>query len=613
MLQPNILDYLKDDPTKDVDFVNSQEYLSSTHKGILAEGGTTIADTTKSLYHSGVGAVQLGAYGLSKLFNSSELFEPDYEAGIANFKKSAQDNIDMSYNASDHYITNFIAGILPYVGASVSTMGIAGLGAAVAEEAGATIGNDIAINALRNSVYPKSMSTKEFAKNIGVNEAISASQSLVLDDKGNTYVDPKTFIDSSALGVAVMGGHFAYKNRARIRMIIGDKQLSPKDIEDKLDGINAGADDIQPKKKEKLNDVKQKDKEKLNAIQPKKKEKLNDIQPTEQEKLNDIQPKEKEKLNDTQQTEQEELNDTQPTEQEDLNDIQSTEQEELNDIQPTEQEKLNAIHDKYNGDILKDKENADININPNEDTAISEQMNLDENIPDSFNNSYMTRAGLFTSSNAVKGYIKNGVEVNGEILDFRDPYMHQMVENDIKAKQDMKDSRGAERVTVTNSLMNAPKNKLRKWSKEISEGTKMDYRSISRVKGINEDFYLHFKQSNLTQSTISTIKRASAKGDPVAKDLNALINMSNMHNFDEELSAMKALHRNIILWKNGILDVAKNYTLDDAKALDNYISELHSNNAEYFKNPMSSGYVKLSRKWKSQDFEDLIVCLINNQ
>ena len=517
MYQPTLLDYLKPNAQEGIKLQNSFLDQQDPHIGILKSAYRSAWGTTKGLFDFTLGASQLGAYGISKLFNAQDEFSPEYEAAMQNFTNSAKNNIDTEYNTQDHPITNFIASALPYAAIDVAT-----LGSATPELASARIGDDVAVNALNNLTYPKSFLTKEYAKNIGVNEAISAQQSLTLDQKGNVHVDPKTFVASSALGLGIaslsQAAHIRYSNRDSARIIESKKDIP-------LDQESYTTDELK---------------------------------------------------NDD------------------------------GTIKTATDEDVNNILNKYGNDILKNHETSDIDINHLDSLDINTQRLLDDD-------ESLTRSGLFTSANAVQSMLDNGIKYNGKIRDFRDPSLHAIVDSDLKERQELLKTRGAEKVSLTQALNDEPKSKLDNWKEQIAESTKMDYRSFGAISNDTGEHWLEFRPENITAKSLDKIKTASANGDSVAKKLEALYHISNTHNLDADTKALKALQRNIILWKNGVLDIAKNYTKDDAKAIDDFINKTFANNAEYFKNPLSSGFVKLSKKWDSQEFEDLIMCLINNQ
>jgi hypothetical protein len=517
MYQPSLIDYLRPNAEEGIKLQDSFLGQQDPHIGILKSAARSAWGTTKGLFDFTLGATQLGAYGISKVFNAQNTFSPEYESAMKNFTASAKDNIDTEYNTQDHPITNFIASALPYAAVDAVT-----LGSATPELASAKLGDEVAVNALNNITYPKSFLTKEYAKNIGINEAISAQQSLTLDQKGNVHVNPTTFVEGSALGLGIasvsQAAHIRYSNRDAARII-----ESKKDI------------------------------------------------PVEQESHT-------------------------------IDELKNND----GTIKTANDEDVDKILNKYSNDILKNHKTADIDINHSDSLDINVQRLLDDD-------ESLTKSGLFTSANAVQSMLDNGIKYNGEIRDFKDPSLHATVDNDIKERDEMLKTRGAEKVSITQALNDESKTKLDKWKEQIAEGTKMNYRSFGAIANDTGEHWLEFRPENITAKSLQKIKNASANGDSVAKKLEALCHLSNTHNLDADTKALKALQRNIILWKNGVIDIAKTYTKDNAKALDNFINKIYSNNAEYFKNPMSSGFVKLSKKWDSQEFEDLIVCLINNQ
>lgn len=517
MYQPTLLDYLKPNAEEGIKLQNSFLTLQDPHIGVLKSASRSAWGTTKGLFDFSMGATQLGAYGISKLFNAQDEFTPEYEAAMKNFTASAKNNIDTEFNTQDHPIVNFIASALPY--AAIDTLT---LGTATTELATAKLSDEIAVNALNNVTYPKSFLTKEYAKNIGINEAISAQQSLTLDQKGNVHVDPTTFIEGSALGLGIasvsQAAHIRYLNRDGARVI-----NSKKDI------------------------------------------------PIEQEA---------------------------PT----IDELKNND----GTIKTATNEDIEKIKNKYSNDLLKNYETSDLDINHSDNLDINKQRLLDDD-------ELLTKSGLFTSANAVQSMIDNGVKYKGEIRDFRDPSLHADVSNSIKTLEDMLSTRGAEKVAVTKSINEESEESLDKWREQLAEGTKMDYRSLGAIKNNTGEHWLQFKAENITAKSLQKIKEVSSKGDELAKKLEVLYHISNTHNLDADLKTLKALQRNYVLYKNGVLDIAKNYTKDEAKAIDNFRNKIFANNVEYFRNPVSSGFVKLSNKWNTQEFEDLIVCLIKNQ
>lgn len=421
-----------------------------------------------------------------------------------NLKKVASDNVTTAMTTGDHPVIDFIAGAVPYVGLSLATGGLSmGATELVAEQAS----QKAAFNAVANTVEPATFSTKALAAEVGVNSAIAAQSSLVLDDKGNVKVDPKTLIEGLLLAGGVpalgLGARALYHAKVRGRVLKTKPKAEPK---------------VEP--------------EEIKAYS-----KPEDIPDTE------------------------------------------------------------ALLSKDGEDIV---ETSDIKLPDTENVNRS----LDVHLSDLNDKTHLHIAAL-----AVKDLDEHGVHLDGQKFDIDDVMLLPQIEDTIDHMNKSKDARGSQKVSLTKTIKEASKADKDKWEHVTHRAEAIPYRSKGAITtGVPEEFY-QFRPETFSPKIIDNLKRAPDK-DMVAKSLLALHNLSATHNFDANLSMLRALRKNIHLHKNGILDLLKNWNKMDDVKINNFISEIHAKYAEYFTDPISSGYLKMTAHKRL--FGDLVGCLLRN-
>lgn len=464
----------------------------------------------------------------------------------------AIDNELLAKTTGDHPITNTIASAIPYIAADIISDGTFQL-ASLGEVSGQTI----AKNTISNSILPRTFATKEIAKNIGVNEAIALQGSLELDQKGNVKVDTKALIDNSALGLGVAGvvegAKLGFVNRNMTRT---------------LDSLKNAKESYN------IPDVPDTDE----TIIPQHR----DISaPLTEEQLN------------TQQTTQSLIEEPPKLTQNEIDDLS---------VSPPK-------------DILGDYNTTDLNINPTDDEDINkfnsdnESGNINYTSQDSVNH-----YGFYSSVNAVRKALKHGVLYGGERQDITSNILRDKVKASLKRLESEKLERGSKKLSLTKLIDKAPREAKDKYIDIINKARRMDYRSISRIEGKNNDTFLEFGNSNITGEDMARLKRDSAK-EPVAKNLLALINQGHTNILDNDIATHRNLKKLMDFYHNGLYDFYKNADISETESLSEHARKVQRENLEYLSSPESTGYVKLSSKWDLEDNNDivnLIGCLIGS-
>ena len=290
-------------------------------------------------------------------------------------------------------------------------------------------------------------------------------------------------------------------------------------------------------------------------------------------------------------------------------------------LQPDDQLK-NEFENTLNENI---NESAEANINESTLNNPDLIIDLDKDNPIVNNRIYGKNENLTTNIyeniKSIMNLKEKGFSLNNVKYDIDSPDALINVSQEYNKLKNIKQYNGAKKVATWKKIQELkeknPKN--HKEYKDIFNKIKaIPYNSIGskaeREKGNKGDFYYSFYTKNndaiLNKDDLIKINNGRKKGNDIALQLNTAYEQSSDHNFKSNFATVQALHRNLNNYRKGMLSSFENWNkLDEKQILDN-IKNNFDKYAEYFVDPASSGYLKLSKNWELG--KKLIDCLIRN-
>ena len=302
-------------------------------------------------------------------------------------------------------------------------------------------------------------------------------------------------------------------------------------------------------------------------------------------------------------------------------------------LQPNDQ--LKKEFEDINESTLNENINKsalDTEININESTLSKSALNdpdliidLDKNNPIVNNRNYGKNENLTTNIyeniKSIMNLKEKGFSLNNVKYDIDSPDALINVSQEYDKLKSIKQYNGAKKVTTWKKIQELREKSPKDYEeyKDIFNKIKaIPYNSIGskaeREKGNKGDFYYSFYTKNndaiLNKNDLIKINNGRKKGNDIALQLNTAYEQSSDHNFKSNFATIQALHRNLNNYRKGMLSSFENWNkLDEKQILDN-IKNNFDKYAEYFVDPVSSGYLKLSKNWELG--KKLIDCLIRN-